>query len=244
MNNTINKYLEIKTTVSKEKLTEQIKSLEPWSHKVVFSNGVSTENGEKRTPFNEFPLRKLIKVYSHIPLKELRGGTLLDIGSNIGFNSIYASQNFGLKCTGIDVVKKHIEKAKILSELANVKCNFIQASAENFVQNDFFDVILHLGTLYHLPNPILSLSLSYQNLKKGGWLALETQTFDNEQLDPKLCYFIQGFNNDKTNFWALSTPVLIEILEHLNFTQIKEISRVHHNKVHLHMYRVLFVCRK
>ena len=64
---------------------------------------------------------------------------------------------------------------------------------------------LHFGTLYHLPNPVLSLQTTFDNLRSGGYLALETQVYDHPQ-DPNICYFMHMQNNDKTNFWALSTP--------------------------------------
>lgn len=239
-----NLHLNIETNLPAEELAKQVKQLEPWSHKVVFSNGVDTENYEKRKPFNAFPLRKLYKVADHIPFENFRGGNLLDIGCNIGFNTIHSTQCYDLNSTGIDVVKRNIEKSIFLSELAKVNCEFIQTSAETFTRKEFFDIILHFGTLYHLPNPILSLSLAYDNLQHGGWMAIETQTFDDPDLDPNLCYFIHGFNNDNTNFWALSTNVLIKTLEFLKFLEIKEISRVHHNSVHNQMYRIILVCRK
>ena len=35
------------------------------------------------------------------------------------------------------------------------------------------------GTLYHLPNPVLSLRTTFDNLRPGGYLALETQVYDH-----------------------------------------------------------------
>jgi SAM-dependent methyltransferase len=82
-------------------------------------------------------------------------------------------------CTGIDIVPRHIEISRFLSEIAGVNAEFLIASAETFSRPEEFDVILHFGTLYHLPNPVLSLRTTFDNLRSGGYLALETQVYDH-----------------------------------------------------------------
>ena len=74
--------LALQTSLSPEALRDRLKKLEPWSIRVDFSNGVSTKDFERRTPFNEYPLSKLSIVEAAIPFAELRGGRVLDIGCN------------------------------------------------------------------------------------------------------------------------------------------------------------------
>jgi hypothetical protein len=114
-----------------------------------------------------------------------------------------------------------------------------------FSRPDEFDVILHFGTLYHLPNPLLSLQRSFENLKLGGYIALETQVYDHPE-DPNICYFMCGQNNDTTNFWALSTPLLKKDLELIGFTDVQEIRRVPLPSLiqTQHMARIIVVARK
>jgi hypothetical protein len=104
-------------------------------------------------------------------------------------------------------------------------------------------VVLHFGTLYHLPNPLLSLQTTYDNLKPGGWLALETQTYDDPE-DPGLCYFIHGHNNDKTNFWAISEDALRRYMQYIGFTDVERLLRVSPPVLGKHMNRVILVARK
>ena len=137
------------------------------------------------------------------------------------------------------------EAARFLAALAGVSCEFELASAETFSHPGEFDVVLHFGTLYHLPNPLLSLWRSFENLKLGGYLALETQVYDHPQ-DSSICYFMYGQNNDETNFWALSTPVLKKNLELIGFTDVQEVRKVAlaNTSERQHMARIIVVAHK
>lgn len=239
----MNFVLELATELPQDVLRERLRKHEPWGHRIDFSNGVSTADLVKRTPFSENPLQKLLTVSEAIPFEQLRGGPLLDIGCNSGYNSIYAAAHHGMQVVGLDVSKRHMEVCNFLADVAGVKAEFLLGNAETFSRPGAFDVVLHFGTLYHLPNPLLALKTTFDNLKPGGWLALETQTYDHPD-DPNLCYFIQGHNNDKTNFWAISEQVLTRYLSFIGFTGIQVLLKVSPPILGKHMNRVVLVARK
>ena len=217
-------FLTLQTSVSAEELRDRLRRWEPWSIRVDFSNGVSTQHFKRRTPFNEEPLNKFSIVEAAIPFAEISGGRMLDVGCNAGYNCIRAAKNYGFSCTGIDVVPPYIESARFLSETAGVDAKFFIAGAETFSRPEEFDVVLHFGTLYHLPNPVLSLRTTFDNLRPGGYLALETQVYDHPE-DANICYFMHMQNNDPTNFWALSGSVLTKCLELIGFRDIRQLLR-------------------
>ena len=235
--------LNLKTDLSAEDLTEKLSKYEPWGHKIEFSNGVSTENLKQRVPFSTNPIQKAKIVEKSIPFDEMRGGRVLDIGCNSGHNSIYIASEYDMRPTGIDVTPRHIEVSNLLSDIANIKGEYLIGDAETYADESDFDVVLHFGTLYHLPNPLLSLQTTYKNLKKGGYLALETQVYDDPN-DENICYFMHMQNNDKTNFWALSTGVLIKYLEILGFYDIKELLKVSPKMLEKNMSRIILVAKK
>ncbi len=104
--------------------------------------------------------------------------------------------------------------------------------------------MLHFGTLYHLPNPVLSLQVTFDNLRPGGYLALETQIYDHPE-DPNICYFMHMQNNDATNFWALSTSVLTKWLELVGFREIRQLLKVVPTEgLAQYMSRIILVARK
>lgn len=235
--------LRLQTDMSAEALREKLSAFEPWGHRVDFSNGVSTSDFKKRVPFSENTLQKVKTVEKAIPFETLRGGSVLDVGCNSGYNSIYLATRYGMHPTGIDVSPRHIEVSNLLSGMASIDGHYVLGDAETFCREEHFDVVLHFGTLYHLPNPLLSLQTSFKNLKKGGYLAVETQVYDHPR-DENICYFMHMQNNDKTNFWALSTHVLKKYLEIVGFAHVQELLKVVPKGLEPNMSRIILVARK
>jgi 2-polyprenyl-3-methyl-5-hydroxy-6-metoxy-1,4-benzoquinol methylase len=220
-----NGVLTLHTTLTPEALSQKLRLWEPWGHRVDFDNGVSTKEFKRRIPFSEQPLYKFRGVEAAIPFGDISGARLLDIGCNAGYNSVHAAVKYGACCTGIDIVPKHVEISRFFSEIAGINAQFFIASAETFSRPEEFDIVLHFGTLYHLPNPVLSLRTTFDNLRAGGYLALETQVYDHPE-DANICYFMHLQNNDPTNFWALSTSVLTKCLELVGFREIRQLLKV------------------
>ena len=236
-------FLTLRTTLSPEALKEKLRRWEPWGHRIDFDNGVSTKDFKRRIPFSEQPLNKFGLVEAAIPFRDISDARLLDIGCCAGYNSIHATMKYGARCTGIDVVYPYIEISHFLSEIAGINAQFFIASAETFSRPEEFDVVLHFGTLYHLPNPVLSLRTTFDNLRPGGYLALETQVYDHPQ-DTNICYFMHLQNNDVTNFWALSRSVLTKCLELVGFREIRQLKLVPTEGLAKHMARIILVARK
>lgn len=235
--------LTLRTTLSPEALKEKLRRWEPWGHRIDFDNGVSTKDFKRRVPFSEQPLNKFGLVEAAIPFRDISDARLLDIGCCAGYNSIHAAMKYGARCTGIDVVPPQIEISRFLSEIAGINAQFFIASAETFSRPEEFDVVLHFGTLYHLPNPVLSLRTTFDNLRPGGYLALETQVYDHPE-DANICYFMHMQNNDVTNFWALSKSVLTKCLELVGFREIRQLKFVPTEGLAKHMARIILVARK
>jgi RNA polymerase sigma factor (sigma-70 family) len=184
-------FLTLHTTLAPEALKQKLQRWEPWRHRFDFDNGVSTRDCAKRTPFNERPLGKFALFAPGVPFAELAGGRLLDVGSNVGHNSIHAAVKYRFSTIGIDINSRHIEVSRFLAGVAGASCEFELGSAETFSRPREFDVILHFGTLYHLPNPLLSLRQSFENLKPELNDALERLAMlDSRKADVvKLRYF-------------------------------------------------------
>jgi 2-polyprenyl-3-methyl-5-hydroxy-6-metoxy-1,4-benzoquinol methylase len=208
-----------------DELRSRLRKWEPWSIRIDFTNGVSTSELVRRTPFSEHPLSKFSLVETAIPFSSIANGRMLDVGCNSGYNSLHVAQKYGFETVGIDFNRRHIEVSRFFAELAGTNSTFLLDSAESFTDPAGFDVVLHFGTLYHLPNPVLSLQKTFQNLRPGGFLGLETQVYDHPD-DPNICFFMNMHNNDKTNYWALSTHVLTKLLELIGFREIRVIKKV------------------
>jgi SAM-dependent methyltransferase len=234
--------LSIKTDIEAERLRRKLREWAPWRVLIEFSNGVTTSEFEKEHPFTQSPLWKLGRFEAVVPFSELHD--VLDVGCNVGYNAIHLADAHGARCVGIDVQQRHIDAARYLAELCGVECEFELVHAEGFVRPEQFDLVVHFGTLYHLPNPLDGIRAAWENLRADGWLALETQVYD-DPADGRLVYWLHGLNDDPSNFFALSTTVLGETLELIGFRGIREVAR-HETPVggREHMYRVLIAAQK
>jgi SAM-dependent methyltransferase len=234
--------LRIDTDIRADVLRERLAEWSPWSVLIEFSNGVATSEFEQRFPFGESPLWKLGQFEATVPLADLND--VLDVGCNVGYNAIHLARTYGARCIGIDAWPRALEAASFLAELTNVDCEFKLEHAEGFIRPEAFDLVLHFGTLYHLPNPLNGLRAAWENLRSDGWLCLETQTYDHPA-DERLCYWLHRLNNDPSNFFALSTVIVRETLELIGFRDVNEVGR---NATTVgdreHMYRVMLAAQK
>jgi len=238
--------LTLQTEMPPERLLSVLRQWEPWRHEICFSNGVRTSQLRTGAPYTDRPLRKVQKILSRIPVDAIHGNRALDIGCNSGYNSVYLAQEYRMSVTGIDVSQRHLDVSRFLATLARGgQTEFVKQDATFFVMPEEFDLILHFGTLYHLANPVLSIENAAKSLKPGGFIGLETSCYTGE--DPDLCRWIKGVNNDQSNWWALSKPVLEEILRLHGFREVALVSESVLNKPWSKakgLSRVLFVARK
>jgi tRNA (mo5U34)-methyltransferase len=90
----------------------------------------------------------------------LEGKTALDVGCNCGFWSIQARLAGAEPVLGLEASKKNVEQARFILGLTGLRemsfevANAYDISSERYGQ---FDVVLYLGLLYHLENPVLAL---------------------------------------------------------------------------------------
>lgn len=233
----------IETSMSYDELFPLIKERAPWRSEVIFSNGINTKDFETCQPFNRHPLLKLEIVKEYLDNINFQPRSVLDIGFNYGYNSIGLYQAYKCEVVGIDVSESHLKIATFLANLASISdLKFNIEDATYFVKQNYFDFILHFGTLYHLPNPLLAIENCYKNLKSGGILALETTAFYGE--NQYSCKFINGFKGDTTNFWALSKKTIEYCLNFYGFTNIKLLKEVSTEYIGNDLSRVIYVAHK
>jgi SAM-dependent methyltransferase len=235
--------LRITTDLSPDDLLALLEKWAPWRIEIIFSNGVRTSELETKQPFTLYPLSKMAMLEGVIDLERLRGGAALDIGSNCGYNAFHLASRYAMEVDGIDVETRHLEVAAFLSEVGNLAlANFVIGDAQTFLRPRRYDLVLHFGTLYHLPNPLQSLERTAANLRPGGYLALETTCFHAN--DDRLVKYIRGYFGDDSNFWALSKPVLEDLLELYGFEEVRLVHQIDLEQLDPGLSRALYVARR
>jgi tRNA (mo5U34)-methyltransferase len=93
-----------------------------------------------------------------------------------------------------------------------------------------FDVVQHLGLLYHLRDPMLSLSQARSVIRTGGYLLIETAAVINEEASFMLFNGVppdkQRIYEDTTTWWAPTLSCLKEMLKASLFEPVEETVKI------------------
>lgn len=142
-------------TLTDKDLTQRL-GKEPWTaHNIRFSSGV-TAIPDRPDFETDIRLKAILSFLSSFYRDELSGLRLADLGCLEGGFSLEMAQR-GMVVTGIEARKKNLEKCRLLEEhFALPNLEFVRDDVKNFARENYgtFDVVLALGILYHLDNPV------------------------------------------------------------------------------------------
>jgi tRNA (mo5U34)-methyltransferase len=204
---------------------ERIASVEHWYHRIEVLPGLVTPG------VNDSP-----RVLSALRLPDdLTGKRVLDIGARDGFFS-FECERRGADVLALDQMSPDQTGFQVSSELLGSKVRFEQDNVYNLSSERYgeFDLVLFLGVLYHLRDPLLALDGIWDVCR--GRLIVETQLLDNAFQDssgefrtlasvaPELertavMQFYPGgsLNEDPTCVWAPNSACLRAMLESSGF---------------------------
>jgi tRNA (mo5U34)-methyltransferase len=166
---------------------------------------------------------------------DLRGMRVLDIGTRDGFFA-FECERRGAQVVAVDAAPIEHTGFAVAAELIGSKVRYHQRMIWDLsrAQDGEFDLVLCLGLLYHLRDPLAALDLLRSLC--GGTLFLETAVLDPagaralngigawsatmaEFDSTPLMQFLPGSvaNNDPTNFWLPNRACLKAMLKESNF---------------------------
>ena len=133
---------------------EEINEVGWWFHNIKFPNGLETLPGVA----NPRPLWQESIQF----LGDLNGKTVLDVGCNGGYLEVEL-ETMGAKVTAVDLQEKYIRQTNLVKREFNLTCEVFQADAEEFhilpaMAGRKFDIVLFLGVIYHVNNPMRALT--------------------------------------------------------------------------------------
>ena len=161
--------------------------------------------------------------------ESLEGKTVLDIGCWDGYFSFLAEKRNAKSVLGIDMLQgcSHKEQGTEGFEFAkkalNSNVGFSKLSLEEFAQstNSQFDVVFYYGVLYHVENPIAELKHLSKLTKE--YALIETAISQKNDIQRPFWEFLNGFDNDPTNFWYPNLMGLASALLFVGFTRVEVI---------------------
>jgi len=220
-------------------ITEEIKKFHFWYHKIDLGNGVVTPGLDFDDLWN-----MIRKTRAHI---EYAGKTVLDVASFDGMWAFEAERLGSAITVATDCYyetqKNFLFCHKVLNSKAvlyyNISPYTLWDRLDVFLQENWdkekpydrlFDVVQHLGLLYHLRDPLLSLSQARSVIRTGGYLLLETAAVINETASFMLFNGVPpakpNIYDDLTTWWAPTVPCLNDMLRASLFEPIPETVRV------------------
>lgn len=212
-------------------IRDMIARVPVWYHRVELAPGIVTP-GMNDTQTNVALLESL-----GLP-KSMAGMRVLDIGCADGFFSFEAEKRGAAEVIAIDYRQSTTTGFSTIHQILGSNVKFYVDNVYNVSEAKYgkFDLVLFLGLLYHLRNPLLALDQVRSVVKTGGYLAVETQMIDQAfqladgsfvpmaQVSPQLAdipiwqfYPGDSLAKDATNKWAPNMAGLKFMLEEAQF---------------------------
>jgi tRNA (mo5U34)-methyltransferase len=208
-----------------EEARRMVAAHEHWYHQITLMPGLVTPG-----------INDSQQILDALRLPEsLDGLRVLDVGARDGFFS-FECERRGAEVVAIDYMPPEATGFPIAKELVGSRVEMLQRNVYDLSPEEFgtFDLVLFLGVLYHLRDPMLALDRIRSVCRDK--LIVETQMIDeallvgpNEfkrlaELDPELeriplMQFYPGdsLNEDPTNVWAPNRACLAAMLEEVGF---------------------------
>jgi GT2 family glycosyltransferase/2-polyprenyl-3-methyl-5-hydroxy-6-metoxy-1,4-benzoquinol methylase len=202
-----------------------------WYHCMELSPGIITPGVNDSTAN--------LRILDHLGLPaDCSGLRVLDIGTADGFMAFEMEKRGADEVVGLDYRKPTSTGFAIASAILGSRVRHV---VENVYELDpektgLFDIVLFLGVLYHLRNPLLAFDRIRSIMKPGAFLFVETQLLDNsvplfdgstkplEEISQELRdaaiwqFYSKGrLNDDLTNKWVPNMAGLKDAIEDAEF---------------------------
>jgi tRNA (mo5U34)-methyltransferase len=213
----------IRERMDQQELRRQVDSLR-WYHTIDLGHGIVTR-GVDNSP------ERLARV--HLP-PDLSGRSVLDIGAWDGYFSFEAERRRASRVVATDHYAWHgtgwgtgqgkagfqLARTALSSRVEDVDIDVLDLNPGRV---GTFDVVLFLGVLYHLPNPLLALERVAS--VTSGLLILET-VVDMVGLSRPAAAFYgdRELNDDPTNWWGPNHAAVVGMLRSVGFTRVDVIT--------------------
>jgi 2-polyprenyl-3-methyl-5-hydroxy-6-metoxy-1,4-benzoquinol methylase len=202
-----------------------------WYHRIELSPGIITP-GVNDSSAN-------LRLLDNLGLPaDCSGLRVLDIGTADGFMAFEIEKRGAKEVVGIDYRKPTSSGFAIASSILGSRVRHVVENVYELTPEKYglFDMVLFLGVLYHLRNPLLAFDRIRSIMKPGTLLFVETQLLDNcvllsdgstkplENISQELTdtaiwqFYTKGrLNNDGTNKWVPNMAGLKEAVEDAEF---------------------------
>jgi tRNA (mo5U34)-methyltransferase len=218
-------------TLSRDEIAERVRELAPWFHNLTL-DGVETAPDHF---LGDYPSAKWNRFAHSIP-QDLRGRTVLDIGSNAGFYAIEMKRRGADRVVAMEPDPRYLAQAKFAAEVSDCDIEFRQCSIYDLPSlRETFDIVLCMGVVYHLRYPLLALDLIrryavgelliFQSMLRGSTeveplrddYPFEEQHIFSAGGFPRMSFIEHRYAGDPTNWWVPNLACAMAMLRSAGF---------------------------
>jgi tRNA (mo5U34)-methyltransferase len=220
-------------SLSDQEIRDRIASVPHWYHQIEIRPGIVTPG-----------INRTAATLARLELPErCEGMRVLDIGVRDGFFS-FELERRGAEVVAIDYMDPADTGFPVARDLLGSKVEYIVDNVYNVTPERYgtFDLVLFLGVMYHLRDPLLVLDRLWDVSNERALLALETQILDSalllrdgsfaslRDIDARLdelclMQFHPGdaLHGDHTNYWSPNSACTRALMETAGFEVMREI---------------------
>ena len=192
-------------------IREMVDSVPSWYHQFEFAAGLITPGAQNSRAL----LEKL-----NLP-RDMGGLRVLDIGARDGFFSFECERRGASEVLAIDYVPPETTGFSVARKILRSPLNLVHENVYNLTPERYgqFDIVLLLGVLYHLPDPLHALDVIFHMMRPQAWLFIETIVIDHEfppeiAQRPLMQFYPKATKNlDYTNFWGMTEACVVDLME-------------------------------
>lgn len=212
--------------MKRAEIRRRLEELGEWYHPVDLGEGIRVPVEFKRYTRPHWEANR--RVRDQIDYEDK---LVLDLGCAEGMWSFEAEKLGARMVVGIDIgvmgtnertaFAKEVLKSSVFFYL-NVHVEELYNRLDHFFNRhsdgERFDIIQHLGLLYHLRDPLRSLSQARKCIKKGGNLLLETAVYLTDSEEPVALFNLgDRIYYDGSTWWAPNLKCLFAMLRYSLF---------------------------
>ena len=201
-------------TLDPDQLRREVAAID-WWHRIDLGHGIVTPG---RGGTSEILLQR-----ARFPA-DLTGKTVLDIGAWDGFFSFEAERRGASRVVAVDhrVPKGFTLAHRVLnSRVEFVLCDVMELTPERV--GGPFDVVLFMGVIYHVPNPIEALARVHAVTREQ--MILETDGSMDASPYPAARFVgsREAYHNSALNWWLPNMPCLMGMVESVGFSRVEPV---------------------
>ena len=195
-------------------LREMVDSVPIWYHEFEFAPGLITPGSRNS--------RALLAQLNQLDLPlDMSGLRVLDIGARDGFFSFECERRGAAEVVAIDYVPVEQTGFLVAKKILESRLDLVHENIYNLTPDRYgkFDIVLFLGVLYHLPDPMRALDIVFSMMRPQARLFLETVIIDDELPRkvagrPVMQFYPKATKNaDYTNYWGMTGACAVALLE-------------------------------